>query len=150
MIPEIWLKSRIKKIKSVIVKELPDAIDLLGLCVNAGLDFMLSLNTDSNQTSIVTPFPGTRLYELAKEKGWLVTDDWRLFDGRHAVLSYLGYSNKDIEKMFAEMILKWERHLALHKPGAIFNHLYGIYRHEGLLETLRAIVWGLKRLAGVY
>lgn len=114
------------------------------------IDFMLSLNTDSNQTSIITPFPGTRLYELAKEKGWLVTDDWRFFDGHHAVLSYLGYSNKDIEKMFAEMILKWERHLALHKPGAIFNHLYGIYRHEGLLETLRAIVWGLKRLAGVY
>lgn len=41
--PEFWLKARIKKIKNSIVKELPDAIDLLGLCVNAGLDFMLSL-----------------------------------------------------------------------------------------------------------
>ena len=43
MLPEFWLKARVKKIKGVIVKELPDAIDLLGLCVNAGLDFMLSL-----------------------------------------------------------------------------------------------------------
>jgi len=43
MAPEFWLKARVKKVKSVIVKELPDAIDLLGLCVNAGLDFMLSL-----------------------------------------------------------------------------------------------------------
>lgn len=43
MIPEYMLKGRIKKIKNVIVKELPDAIDLLGLCVNAGLDFMLAL-----------------------------------------------------------------------------------------------------------
>ncbi|OGX38378.1 MAG: hypothetical protein A3G91_06150 [Omnitrophica WOR_2 bacterium RIFCSPLOWO2_12_FULL_50_9] len=43
MLPEFWLKGKIKKIKAVIVKELPDAIDLLGLCVNAGLDFMLSL-----------------------------------------------------------------------------------------------------------
>jgi tight adherence protein C len=41
--PEFWLKNKIKKVKQVIVKELPDAIDLLGLCVNAGLDFMLSL-----------------------------------------------------------------------------------------------------------
>ncbi|OGX25073.1 MAG: hypothetical protein A2Y03_04635 [Omnitrophica WOR_2 bacterium GWF2_38_59] len=41
--PEYWLKGKIKKIKSVMVKELPDAIDLLGLCVNAGLDFMLAL-----------------------------------------------------------------------------------------------------------
>jgi tight adherence protein C len=43
MMPEFWLKGRIKKIKATMVKELPDAIDLLGLCVNAGLDFMLSL-----------------------------------------------------------------------------------------------------------
>lgn len=43
MLPEFWLKGKIKKIKAVMVKELPDAIDLLGLCVNAGLDFMLSL-----------------------------------------------------------------------------------------------------------
>lgn len=43
MLPEFWLKGKIKRIKAVMVKELPDAIDLLGLCVNAGLDFMLSL-----------------------------------------------------------------------------------------------------------
>ena len=43
MLPEFWLKNKIKKVKAIIVKELPDAIDLLGLCVNAGLDFMLSL-----------------------------------------------------------------------------------------------------------
>lgn len=43
MLPEFWLKGKIKKVKGIIVKELPDVIDLLGLCVNAGLDFMLSL-----------------------------------------------------------------------------------------------------------
>ena len=43
LVPEFWLKGRMKKVKNAIVKELPDAIDLLGLCVNAGLDFMLSL-----------------------------------------------------------------------------------------------------------
>jgi len=43
MLPEMWLKGKIKRVKGVIIKELPDVIDLLGLCVNAGLDFMLSL-----------------------------------------------------------------------------------------------------------
>jgi len=43
MLPEFWLKSRVRKIRLAIVKELPDAIDLLALCVNAGLDFMLAL-----------------------------------------------------------------------------------------------------------
>ncbi len=43
MLPELWLRGRIKRVKGVLVKDLPDAIDLLGLCVNAGLDFMLAL-----------------------------------------------------------------------------------------------------------
>ena len=43
MLPEIWLKARIKKIKEDILRYLPDTVDLLGLCVNAGLDFMMAL-----------------------------------------------------------------------------------------------------------
>lgn len=43
LIPDLWLKSRIKKIKESLVRDLPDTVDLLALCVNAGLDFMMSL-----------------------------------------------------------------------------------------------------------
>lgn len=43
LLPEFWLKKKVKKVKNVIIRELPDTIDLLGLCVNAGLDFMLAL-----------------------------------------------------------------------------------------------------------
>jgi pilus assembly protein TadC len=43
MVPELWLKARIKKIKEEMLRYLPDTVDLLGLCVNAGLDFMMAL-----------------------------------------------------------------------------------------------------------
>lgn len=43
LIPDWWLKSRIKNIKESLVKDLPDTVDLLALCVNAGLDFMMAL-----------------------------------------------------------------------------------------------------------
>ena len=43
MLPETWLKQKIKAVKNAILRELPDAVDLLGLCVNAGLDFMMAL-----------------------------------------------------------------------------------------------------------
>src|SRR3989338_3182597 len=36
MLPEFWLKSKVRNVKNVLVKELPDTVDLLGLCVNAG------------------------------------------------------------------------------------------------------------------
>ncbi len=43
LVPEIWLKTRMRTIKDSILRELPDTVDLLGLCVNAGLDFMMAL-----------------------------------------------------------------------------------------------------------
>jgi Flp pilus assembly protein TadB len=43
ILPDMWLRGKVNKSKAIMVRELPDAIDLLGLCVNAGLDFMLSL-----------------------------------------------------------------------------------------------------------
>jgi len=42
-LPDFWLKMKIRKVKNSIVRDLPDAIDLLSLCVNAGLDFLLAL-----------------------------------------------------------------------------------------------------------
>lgn len=41
--PDMVLRSKIGKIKDDIVRLLPDTVDLLGLCVNAGLDFMMAL-----------------------------------------------------------------------------------------------------------
>ncbi|HQP10308.1 MAG TPA: type II secretion system F family protein [Candidatus Omnitrophota bacterium] len=66
MIPEFWLKGRIKRVKGVIIKELPDAIDLLGLCVNAGLDFMLSLKwvVEKSAPSVMIDELNTVLQEI--------------------------------------------------------------------------------------
>lgn len=66
MLPEFWVKGKIKKVKAVIVKDLPDAIDLLGLCVNAGLDFMLALKwvVEKSQPSIMVDELNTVLQEI--------------------------------------------------------------------------------------
>jgi len=43
VLPDFWMRTQVKKIKDQIVRHLPDTVDLLGLCVNAGLDFMMAL-----------------------------------------------------------------------------------------------------------
>lgn len=43
MFPDVILNSRVKKRKYSIVRILPETIDLLGLCVGAGLDFMAAV-----------------------------------------------------------------------------------------------------------
>lgn len=66
MIPEYWLKGKVKKVKGVILKELPDAVDLLGLCVNAGLDFMLALKwvVEKSPPSVMVNELNTLLQEI--------------------------------------------------------------------------------------
>jgi tight adherence protein C len=66
MLPEQWLKKKIKNVKSVILRELPDAVDLLGLCVNAGLDFMLALQwvVEKSPPSVMTKELNILLQEI--------------------------------------------------------------------------------------
>jgi len=42
--PDLWLRSKIQKRKAAILRELPVVIDLLNICVGAGLDFMVAVN----------------------------------------------------------------------------------------------------------
>ena len=66
MLPEYWLKGKVKTVKGIILKELPDAVDLLGLCVNAGLDFMLALKwvVEKSPPSIMVNELNTLLQEI--------------------------------------------------------------------------------------
>jgi tight adherence protein C len=43
-LPDLWLHDKIKKRKKEILKDLPYVIDLLNICVGAGLDFMVAVN----------------------------------------------------------------------------------------------------------
>ena len=43
IIPDLWLNSRIKKRQSLVLRDLPHIIDLLNICVGAGLDFMVAV-----------------------------------------------------------------------------------------------------------
>jgi tight adherence protein C len=65
LLPEIWLNNKIKKRQQSIRRDLPNAIDLLGLCVSGGLDFMLAVSrlTKDLKPSVLT----TELSEIYYE-----------------------------------------------------------------------------------
>lgn len=44
IVPDLWLRMKIKRRHREIRRDLPVVIDLLNLCVDAGLDFMLAVN----------------------------------------------------------------------------------------------------------
>ncbi len=42
--------------------------------------------SDIAQFSILTPFPGTRLYNDVVKKGWITQKNWSYYDGAHATI----------------------------------------------------------------
>ena len=56
---------------------------------------------DGLQVSITTPQPGTPFYYWAKERGYLLEQDWSRYDGGAcAVVSYPDYPKEEIEEVF--------------------------------------------------
>ncbi len=47
------------------------------------IDYGLSIDPDSVQFSILTPFPGTRLFEELDKQGRILTKDWSKYDGHY-------------------------------------------------------------------
>ena len=64
------------------------------------------LKPSSFGVSIVTPYPGTKLYEQALDRGWLVIRDWNRYDGHHAVMRTDNLSTNDL--LAAQKMLNWK------------------------------------------
>jgi len=65
------------------------------------IDLAKKLKLDFAQFYIATPFPGSKFYQLAKEKGWFVDGDWDKIEQGSVSISYPDFP--------AERIQYWRR-----------------------------------------
>lgn len=49
------------------------------------VEFVNDANIDLPRYAILTPFPGTPLFDRLKREGRILTEDWSLYDGQHVV-----------------------------------------------------------------
>ena len=74
------VRSAVRKLKSVGIKV--RGYFILGAPTESvkeiwkTIKFATSLNLDEAAFSILTPFPGTYIYELAKKEGWEIDENW--------------------------------------------------------------------------
>jgi anaerobic magnesium-protoporphyrin IX monomethyl ester cyclase len=67
-----------------------------------------SLDADSIQVSRATPFPGTKFYNIAKEKGLLKNVSWREYDGKsNRILCFSPLDNIKAESLRRGFLIKW-------------------------------------------
>lgn len=91
------------------------------------------------QSSICTPQPGTPFYLWGEENGYLISKDWREYDGgTFAVVSYPNYSNREIEEVFhlaGEVSAHSYQNRDIRKVGGIKNFLKEKTSEYGFFKT---------------
>lgn len=98
---------------------------------------------DNVQISICTPQPGTPFYNYAKEKKYIITENYKNYDGgRHSVLSYPRYSSKSIESVmnYAFRIREHASFLRNLRRGEILKWVWVTYKRHGFFSTVVKLI----------
>ena len=86
---------------------------------------------DSLQATIVVPYPGTPLFEEARQKGWLKTENWDKYDMRESVW-HCPIEDKEIKKLTQGL------YLAALNPYFILKKICSIRKIDDLKFLFRA------------
>jgi len=61
-------------------------------------ELAMELNPDIVSVAAITPYPGTKLYDMAEEKGWILTKEWAKYTGFNVVMRTDELSQEDISQ----------------------------------------------------
>lgn len=62
------------------------------------IEFARELDADSTQFAIAIPHPGTELYQVCLENGWLVFDSWEDFAAENSLIATEELTREDVER----------------------------------------------------
>jgi len=105
----------IQVLGSFIIGFLQDTVETIKMTIN----FAKKLNLDYAEFSILTPYPGTPIYDYAIKNGLLLTKDWSKFNAVEPVMKIKGVTEKQLKALFQKayitfylrpsIVLKWIR-----------------------------------------
>jgi anaerobic magnesium-protoporphyrin IX monomethyl ester cyclase len=73
----------------------------------ANADFLFALDRDLVNISLLTPYPGTEIYERLRAQGRIVDLDWEHWDAAHCVYQPEGASAQRLEQIYTETIRRF-------------------------------------------
>ncbi len=82
------------------------------------IDFAKKLDPDIAVFNITTPYPGTKMFNWARDNGYLLTIDWDEYDLAHSVLDLPTISAEEINRMYKAAYREF-----FLRPGYLFRRL---------------------------
>jgi len=71
------------------------------------IKFAKSLNLDYAEFSILTPYPGTPIYDYAKENNLLLTENWSKYTAIEPIIKIDGASEKQLKTLFQKAYINF-------------------------------------------
>ncbi len=103
------------------------------------IDLAFSYDLTSCQVSIATPLPGTEFYNEARQKGWLKTKDWDLYEANNSfVLEYASCTKEDVLKAM-DIVRKKKVRQFLKNPLVALGYIHKLYKAKGFKEFSKDI-----------
>jgi len=108
-------------------------------------EFVNNLDPDIAIFMILTPFPGTELYEEAKRNGWIEDWSWANYDMVHAIMSTetlsRGQLQQELYKCYRSFFGSWRRRLqGIFSTKEIKRRVYRYMARQSVLRQLKSIV----------
>jgi len=81
------------------------------------LKFAVKQRIDTIQMMILTPFPGTKVYEDLQAQNRIFTKDWNLYDGQHVVFNPKLLSARELQ---VNVVRAYAKFYSLYKSFVLF------------------------------
>jgi len=112
--------------------------------IQAVRDFADWLDPDLATFMTLTPFPGTEIYETAKQNGWIEDTNWSNYDMIHAIMptKYLTREEvqQELHKCYRTFFGSWKRrHRGLFSENTIIRRTYQYLARKAILTGLRSL-----------
>ena len=92
------------------------------------VDWAIEQGIETATFHILTPYPGTALYKRMREQGRMTTDNWDVYDTRHAVFRPARLRPQELESGY------WYAYESFYRWGSIFR---AASAHDTVLGALR-------------
>jgi len=107
-------------------------------------EFVNHIDPDLAIFMILTPFPGTELYETAKQNGWIEDTNWANYDMTHAIMPTETLSRKEVQEELYKCYRSFygsmgRRFKGLFSPNKLKRKTYRYLASQGLLKALREL-----------
>lgn len=107
-------------------------------------EFVSELDPDFAIFSILTPFPGTQIYEEAKRNGWIEDFNWANYDMVHAIMPTETLPRREVQEelyiCYRSFYGSWRRRLqGIFSSNELRRRVYWYMVGKGILAQLKTL-----------